>query len=60
MFDHARPIDIKSSAIIAALMTNHTNRILADIQALAPEITKRAVEIETGCRVPLDLVESFD
>ena len=33
------------------------NRLLADIQELAPVITGRATEIEAGRRVPLDLVD---
>lgn len=40
-------------------MTNVTNRLLADIQALAPEITARAAEIEAARRIPLDLVEKL-
>ncbi len=40
-------------------MTNVANRILADVQALAPEITARAAEIEAARRIPLDLVEEL-
>ena len=32
-------------------------RLLADISALAPDITSRAEEIEAGRRIPLDLVD---
>jgi alkylation response protein AidB-like acyl-CoA dehydrogenase len=34
-------------------------RLLAEIQELAPEITARVAEIETGRRIPLDLVEAL-
>src|ERR1700748_2816589 len=40
-------------------MKNETDRILADIEALAPEITSRATEIESGRRVPRDLLEKL-
>jgi alkylation response protein AidB-like acyl-CoA dehydrogenase len=33
--------------------------LLADIRGLAPDITARAAEIETGRRVPLDIVEAM-
>jgi alkylation response protein AidB-like acyl-CoA dehydrogenase len=38
-------------------MTDPYNRLLADIQEIAPIITARAKEIETSRRVPLDLVD---
>jgi indole-3-acetate monooxygenase len=47
----------KTPAANATPMTDVHNRILADIQTLAPEIAKRSVEIEAGRRVPLDLME---
>jgi alkylation response protein AidB-like acyl-CoA dehydrogenase len=34
-------------------------RLLADVRALAPEITARAAEIEAGRRIPPDLVEAL-
>jgi alkylation response protein AidB-like acyl-CoA dehydrogenase len=37
-------------------MTQRAQRLLADIQKLAPHITSRALEIEAGRRIPLDLV----
>ena len=37
--------------------TNTATRLLADIRELAPDITSRAAEIESGRRIPLDLVE---
>ncbi|MBR0696645.1 acyl-CoA dehydrogenase family protein [Bradyrhizobium lablabi] len=40
-------------------MTDITNRLLSDIQALAPEVTARTAEIEAGRRIPLDLVEKL-
>jgi indole-3-acetate monooxygenase len=40
-------------------MKNKTNHILADIEKLAPEITSRAIEIESGRRVPRDLLEKL-
>jgi alkylation response protein AidB-like acyl-CoA dehydrogenase len=58
-FDRARHPDANESAANAEFMTNVTNRILADVQALAPEITRRATEIEAGRRVPLDLVRKL-
>jgi alkylation response protein AidB-like acyl-CoA dehydrogenase len=45
-----------TDAANAALMTNVTNRILADAEALALEIKGRAAEIEAARRIPLDLV----
>jgi len=39
-------------------MTTTTQRLLSDIQALAPEITSRIPEIEAGRRIPIDLVEA--
>jgi alkylation response protein AidB-like acyl-CoA dehydrogenase len=47
------------SVACAAQVTNVTNRILADIQSLAPEITRRAMEIDAGRRIPLDLMEEL-
>src|SRR5882762_11276452 len=38
-------------------MTSTAKRLLADIRDMAPAITARAVEIEAGRRIPLDLVE---
>jgi alkylation response protein AidB-like acyl-CoA dehydrogenase len=58
MFDRPQS-DTKESAANTALMTKMTNSILADIQALAPEITTRAAQIEAERRVPLDLVEKL-
>ena len=55
-FDRPENSDANNSAASAALMTDVTDRILADVQALAPEITRRAAEIEAARRVPLDLV----
>jgi alkylation response protein AidB-like acyl-CoA dehydrogenase len=49
---------IKSTAD-AGYMTNATDRLLADVRALAPEITRRAGEIEAARRVPLDLVQKL-
>src|SRR5271155_3323388 len=40
-------------------MTTTTQRLLSDIQALAPEITSRIPEIEAGRRIPIDLVEAL-
>ncbi len=40
----------------AALNTDAIDRILADIWALEPEISRRSVEIEAERRVPADLV----
>ena len=40
-------------------MINRTQRLLADIQELAPGITSRAAEIEAGRRMPSDLVEAL-
>src|SRR5260221_11319844 len=36
-----------------------SQRLLADIRELAPDITARAAEIEAGRRIPLDLVETL-
>jgi alkylation response protein AidB-like acyl-CoA dehydrogenase len=58
-FDRLKNPDANDSAANAGLMTNVTNRILADIQALAPEITARAAEIEAARRIPLDLVDKL-
>jgi indole-3-acetate monooxygenase len=57
--DRPQYADANNSAADGAQMTNATTRILADIQALAPEITARAAEIEAARRVPLDLVEKL-
>jgi len=40
-------------------MTSTAKRLLADIRDVAPAITTRAVEIEAGRRIPLDLLEAF-
>jgi indole-3-acetate monooxygenase len=40
-------------------MTTTTQRLLSDIQSLAPEITSRIPEIEAGRRIPIDLVEAL-
>src|ERR1700754_508677 len=53
-FDPAR-----KSPADAKLMTNVTDRILADVRALAPEITRRVAEIEAGPQVPFDLVRKL-
>jgi indole-3-acetate monooxygenase len=53
-FDPAR-----KSPADAKLMTNVTDRILADVRALAPEITRRVAEIEAGRQVPFDLVRKL-
>jgi indole-3-acetate monooxygenase len=58
-FDRPGKPDAKKSKANAEFMTNVTNRVLADVRALAPEITRRAAEIETGRRVPLDLVQKL-
>lgn len=42
-----------------ALIRNTPARLLADIHALANEITSRAAEIEAGRRIPIDLVEAL-
>jgi indole-3-acetate monooxygenase len=54
--DH--PIDRNSFSDTTG-MTNTAQRLLADIQELAPEITLRAAEIEAGRRIPPDLVEAL-
>jgi alkylation response protein AidB-like acyl-CoA dehydrogenase len=41
------------------MMSTTAKRLLADIQELAPDITKRAAEIEAGRRIPLDLVDAL-
>ncbi len=56
------PIDrsiAKYSRSDANLRKNVTNRLLADIRGLAPDIATRAAEIEAGRRIPLDLVEAL-
>ncbi len=58
-FDRPQHADTKNSAANAVLKTDAANRILADVETLAPEITARAAEIEAGRRVPLDLVEKL-
>src|SRR3981189_3103683 len=40
-------------------MTQTAQRLLADIRDLVPHVTSRAAEIETGRRIPLDLVEAL-
>src|SRR4030088_503777 len=40
-------------------MSQTAQRLLADIRELAPHVTSRAAEIETGRRIPLDLVEAL-
>jgi len=40
-------------------MSQTAQRLLADIRELAPHISSRAAEIETGRRIPLDLVEAL-
>jgi hypothetical protein len=43
------------SCLVTTLMNNSAERLLADIQKLAPDITARAAEMEAGRRFPLDL-----
>jgi indole-3-acetate monooxygenase len=59
VIDRPQHSDTKNTAASATLMTDVTNRILAEVQALAPEITARAAEIEVARRIPLDLVEKL-
>src|SRR5262245_18398186 len=40
-------------------MTNAAESLLTDIRRLAPDIKSRAAEIETGRRVPPDLIETL-
>ena len=40
-------------------MVTRTQRLLANIQELAPSITSRAAEIEVSRRMPLDLLEAL-
>jgi alkylation response protein AidB-like acyl-CoA dehydrogenase len=40
-------------------MTDITQRLLADIRIIAPEITARAAEFEAARRIPLDMVETL-
>src|ERR1700704_3400406 len=40
-------------------MTRTAQRLLADIRELAPHVTSRAAEIESGRRIPTDLVEAL-
>jgi alkylation response protein AidB-like acyl-CoA dehydrogenase len=40
-------------------MTDITQRLLADIRTIAPEITARAAEFEAARRIPLDMVETL-
>ena len=40
-------------------MSQTAQRLLANIRELAPHVTSRAAEIETGRRIPLDLVEAL-
>src|SRR3979411_152434 len=40
-------------------MSQTAQRLLADIRELAPHVTSRATEIETGRRIPLELVEAL-
>jgi indole-3-acetate monooxygenase len=40
-------------------MTNKAKHLLANISALAPDISSRAAEIEASRRVPPDLVEAL-
>ena len=49
----------KYSRSEANLRKNVTNRLLADIRGLAPDIATRPAEIEAGRRIPLDLVEAL-
>src|ERR1700750_2428313 len=50
---------VQNSTANAAPVTNAIDRMLADVQALAPEITQRVAEIEAARRIPLDLVEKL-
>jgi indole-3-acetate monooxygenase len=47
------------SVLDTSLMNTTTQRLLSDIQLLAPEITSRIPEIEAGGRIPIDLVEAL-
>jgi hypothetical protein len=40
-------------------MSQTAQRLFADIRELAPHVTSRAVEIETGRRIPPDLVDAL-
>jgi indole-3-acetate monooxygenase len=51
--------DTTKSVADARFVTNVTKRILADVVALAPEITRRAAEIEAARCVPPDLVQKL-
>ncbi len=55
---HGHP-GAQNSAANTTLITDITDRILADVQALAPEIRQRAAEIEAGRRIPIDLMEKL-
>jgi alkylation response protein AidB-like acyl-CoA dehydrogenase len=50
---------VQNSAANPLPMKNAVDHILAEVQALAPEITQRVVEMETARRIPLDLVEKL-
>jgi alkylation response protein AidB-like acyl-CoA dehydrogenase len=51
--------DAQNSVANAAPVSSVTDRILADVEALAPEIRKRAAEIEAGRRIPIDLMKKL-
>src|SRR5258708_7713506 len=55
-FDYTDFNDFLSNAETAE---NAAERLLADIQEMAPGITARAAEIEAARRIPLDLVEAL-
>ena len=57
--DRGQRTGTTNSAANATPNANVANRILADVQALAPEITRRVAEIESGRRVPPDLLEKL-
>jgi alkylation response protein AidB-like acyl-CoA dehydrogenase len=50
---------VQNSTANAVPMTNAIDCILAEVQALAPEITQRVSEMEAARRIPLDLVEKL-
>lgn len=57
--EHAGHLVTTDESSDTTLMTNTPARLLADIHALAHEITSRAAEIEAGRRIPIDLVEAL-
>src|SRR5262249_45614455 len=54
-----QPVERRNDNTISHPRIYSANRLLADVRASAPDIAARVEEIETGRRIPPDLMESL-